>query len=279
MKRPNVLLIAAIVALIAGLLASSAAHADILGFGNFSGFTVNQRDTGNAPTISGSTIQLTNTGGVSEFRSIFCDTPQNISGDFTASFTYVATGSADPGAGACFVLQNSSSGASQPPYGNAQFGYNDFPGNSIGVTLELETAGGGLDNASGYYTDGNYGGGSASTSPVNFLSGDPINATITYNGSTLTESFVDTVTQASYSNSFLTVTPIPTVLGGATAYVGLTTSSGPSPGGENQYFSNLQFTSAVPEPSTFTLLGVGTIVLLGYAWRRGGGIKLIGIAR
>ena len=36
------------------------AHADIIGFGDFSGFTVNQTDSGSAPTISNGTILLTN---------------------------------------------------------------------------------------------------------------------------------------------------------------------------------------------------------------------------
>jgi hypothetical protein len=259
-----------------GVLAPPAAHANIMGFGNFSGFTVNVDDTGSAPTVSSGTIRLTNAGTVNESRSIFFNTPQSIAG-FTASFTYQESAGAnglDPGA--CFVLQNSTSGAGAVSTGD--FGYAGLPGNSIGVTLEL----GG--NASGYYTDGSYGGGSPSTSPVNLLSGDPINVTLTYNGSTLQESLLDTTTNASYSNSFLILTPIPTVLGGSTAYVGFTADSYGSSdffGGDavNQSFSNFQYTtSPVPEPSTFALLGVGAIGLLAWGWRRDG-IRIIRIAR
>jgi len=256
MKRLHGLLIAAIVALIEGLVASSVAHADIVGFGDFSGFTVNQNDTGSPPTISGGTIQLTSANN--ETRTIFYDTPQNISIDFTVSFTFKANGVST---GASLVLQDSASGASAiGPYLDP-FGYQFFPGKSIGLTLE------GGNNASGLYTDGNYGGGSPSTSPVNLSSGDPINVSLTYNGSTLQESLLDTKTNGSYSKSFLILTPFSTVLGASTAYVGLAATSTSNNAG--YYFSNLQFTtSPVPEPSTLALLGVSAIGFLASVWRR-----------
>ncbi len=238
-----------------GFLAPSTAHADILGFGNFSGFTVNQAagDTYSAPTVSGGTIHLTNY--VNEDRSIFYNTPQNISQSFTASFTYQADNYED---GACFVLQNSPSGASAVTAG--AYGYDGLPGDSLAVNF----VGG---SVSGYFTDGNANGSGLSTSPVNFDSGHPINVTLTYNGPELQEQLMDLTTSATFSQTFLIVTPIPTVLGGSTAYVGLT--AGTNQFAADQYFSNLQFTtSPVPEPSTFVLLGVGAISLLGYGWRR-----------
>ncbi len=256
------LLLAAVLAMPAGVLAPSVAHADINGFGNFSGFNVNSNG-GSAPTVSGGSIQLTSGGD--ELRSIFCDTPQNIS-NFTATFTYSANGQVGNYSGACFVLQNSASGTSA--LGNESnggaFGYSGI-GNSIGVTLEDTDP-----NKSGYYTDGNFSGGSPPTSPVNLLSGDPIDMTLTYTGGLLLqESLLDLKTSASYSNTFLLSAPIPTIVGGSTAYVGLTASSNNALNNPlNQTFGNLQFTTSVPEPSTFALLGVGAISLLAYVWKK-----------
>jgi hypothetical protein len=249
------LFLACILTLLAGVLAPSAAHADIFGFGDFSDFTVNQNDAGNGPTVSNGTILLTN--AAAESRSIFFNTPQNVS-QFTASFTYENTGS---DAGACFVLQNSAAGASAVGGASGDYGYGGISGKSLAVTFEV-------NSTSGYYTNGNIAGGAFSTSPVKLTSGDPIDVTLTYDGSLLQESLLDTNTLASYNASYLILTKFPTLLGSSTAYVGLTASTDYG-GGNDQYFSNFQFTtSPVPEPSTFALLGTGIIALLGYAWRR-----------
>ena len=74
MKCSSILYPAVVLAVVDGVLATSIAHADILGFGDFSGFTVNQNDSGSAPTASGGTIQLTTLSR--EYRSIFYDTPR-----------------------------------------------------------------------------------------------------------------------------------------------------------------------------------------------------------
>lgn len=254
MKFSHHLFCAFVLSTLAMGLVPSVAHADIIGFGDFSGFKVNQNDSGNGPTVSNGTILLIN--GASEDRSIFCKTPQNIS-QFTASFTYQATGSNYDTEGVCFVLQNSTAGASAV---GGQYGYAGFPGKSLAVSLDT-------NNVSGYYTNGNLGSGSLSTSPVNFKSGDPINVTLTYNGSLLQESLLDTTTSASFSTSYLILTDFPTLLGGTTAYVGLTANS-PSYFGTNKSFSNFHFTSTVPEPSALILLGIGAISMLTYVRRR-----------
>lgn len=229
------------------LLLAATTRADISGFGNFSGFTVNVNDSGNAPTVSSGTIHLTNGSG--ESRSIFYNTPQDIS-QFAASFT--VTGGTAPGI--AFILQTSTAGAGAvaPDYGG-DWGYVGFPGKSVAIIIGSST---------GYFTNGNVGSGTFSTSPVNLGSGDPINVTLTYDGTLFQESLVDTKTLASYSTSYLILTKLPTVLGGSTAYVGI--GAGTDSSGANQTFSNFQFTSgSVPEPASLSLLALpGALLLL-----------------
>lgn len=244
-----------LIALAASLALPAAARADFSGFGNFSAFSINQTDSGSAPTVTGSTLNLIN--GNSQNRSIFNKTPQNIT-QFTASFTYQATGSSDYYNGAAFVLQNSAAGANTVGY--YDYGYQYMPGKSIAVTLDLTSL-------TGYFTNGNIGSGSSSTSPVNLISGHPINVTLTYDGSELYETLVDTITSAAFNKTYLILTPIQTVLGANTAYVGITDSSY---GYSNQSFSNFQFTSSgtipdpnIPEPASLAILALGGILALG----------------
>jgi len=255
---------ALIFVLFGAALAAPLAHADIIGFGDFSNFTVNVADTGSAPTVSGGTIHLTS--GADESRSIFCDSRQAISA-FTASFTYqeLNGNTANGPLGACFVIQNSSSGASTVAVnysgGFQNEGYGDaFDSFNQSAAVSLEGHYGSTTTTfSGTYTDGGgVGNGSAATSPVSFLSGDPINVTLNYNGTTLQETLLDTNTSASYQTSYLI--NLPSIVGGSTAYVGVTAGN---EGAADQYFSNFQFTTiGVPEPASVILLGVGAMGLL-----------------
>jgi hypothetical protein len=232
-------------------MASATVHADITGFSNLSQFTITQNDAGSAPTVpSPGTLELTNGGG--EARSVFANAPQNIS-QFTVSFTYQAIGTTNSDPGATLVLENDPRGASAVGNTSVNYGFQGIT-KSVGVTFDLSV------NTTGFFTNGSVSGGGASgVSPVILDSGDPINVQLTYSGSTLTENLVDTVTSAKFSTTDLVLTSIPTIVGGNTAFVGLTAASSV---GADEFFSNLQFTSAVPEPACLSLFGVGAIAAL-----------------
>jgi hypothetical protein len=263
MKLPRCFLLMCVLSALA-----TDARADINGFGNFSGFTINQNDNGPSPTVSAGNIRLTNAGAVTETRSIFYGTPQPV-GHFTASFTYQALNGTvpDEDSGICFVLQNAPTGVHAIGSSFAYYlGYGQ--GNvspSAASSLELGLDFSSVASASGMYTNGSVGVGSApSTSPVNLESGDPINVTLSYNGSILQETLLDTTTSATYTNGYLT--NLPATLGNSTALVGFTGGMNGS-FGPDQYISNFQFVTSVPEPSTAILLSVGMIGILGCAFR------------
>lgn len=245
------------------LLAAASARADIMGFGDFSGFSINQDDNASGPTISSNTIHLTNQAS-GESRSIFHNTPQDIT-QFVASFTYRATGTPVGGFGSAFVLQNSGNGPNTVARAvvsgvTTRFGYSDFFGTfnrSVAVSLEHGSLGAG-SSSTARYSNGAVGGGSNSTTPLILLSGNPIDVTLTYNGTLLHESLVDTVTGDSFAISY--PVDIPSIVNGSTAYVGITASTNNNTA-TNQFFSNLQFTS-IPEPATLSLLAFASLAML-----------------
>lgn len=235
---------------LAVLLSSATTRAGIMGFGDFSQFTINQADSGAAPTFPApGTIELVN--GAGEGRSIFDDTPQGVA-QFTASFTYQVL---NPGQneGAVFVLQNDPRGPNA--VGPDNHGFSGIT-NSAEVTFNIG------ENESGVFTDGQGYNGlrGFSLDPVNLASGDPINVQFTFDGSTMTESLKDTVTSASFSQSF--TLPVTSAVGGDLAYVGIT--AGSDTDSVDQLFSNFQFsgTTAVPEPASIGLFMAGAALCM-----------------
>jgi hypothetical protein len=236
--------------------ASPAAKAEILGFGDFSQFTVNgpSQDQGVAPVVNiapspvDSSIELV-TGG-HEDRSIFYDTPQDISHGFTASFTFQMFGAdGRDGTGSAFVIQDAAAGANS--LGQGAYAYSGLTP-SAAIVLDIA-------DKTGYFTDGNIGAGLTSTGSVDFRSGDLIDVMLVYNGSTLSETLLDSVTSATFSKTYLVTPALATVLGSSSAYIGFTSQVGAAFGTDGQQFSEFRF---VPEPSAGVLAALAAAMLL-----------------
>jgi flagellar biosynthesis/type III secretory pathway chaperone len=170
--------------------------------------------------VSGGSLELTD-GGDTEARAAWFGTPVNVQ-NFTTDFSFQETSaSAD---GFTFTIQNQ--GAQAIGHSGGGLGYSGI-GSSVAVKFDLySNAGEGIDST-GFYIDG-----ASPTVPaldmtssgVNLHSGDILHAHITYNGTTLTLTLTDTVTNASFTTS--TAINIPATVGGNTAYVGFTAGTG-----------------------------------------------------
>jgi hypothetical protein len=257
--RPAILAAAAVVA-----CSATGAMADIVGFQSGS-FTYNQSDAGNPAQLIGNTgIQIT-TGSSGQFRSLWFNQRQNVS-QFAAQFTFRVTGNNDTfnRDGITFVIQNAPSGTATLP--GAAFGYNFNGGNpqitpSVGITTEVVLRGTGdpsdIFSYSGVYFNGQVGGGSAATLPVNAASGNSIRVNLNYDGSLLTINYTDLTTGATWSPNPTLIGSISNRLGSADAYIGFT--AGVLGANRANLFIN-DFSYTVPTPSAAALLGLGGLM-------------------
>ena len=242
---------AAAAAIALGLvLASPFVRADIAGFGDGSGFQINNNASG-AASISGGTLNLT-TGVNSQASSAFNTTPQSI-GNFTASFTYtdVNTGGAD---GFAFVLQNDPRGAGALGDSGGALGYASgttpiTP--SAAMTFNIFANNGG--------SQAGFGGNGAvrflPTGTVNITNGQPVNVTVNYAPLSGSVGVVSgTLNQGGNNYSVRPqLVKLTTLAGGGTAYVGFTGGTG----GINatQTLSNFAFTSGTgTKPTSYNVL-------------------------
>jgi hypothetical protein len=173
-------------------------------------------------TITGGALQLTD-GAAGEQRAAWFTKKVNVQ-KFTTDFNFQATSAVADGF--TFTVQNSAPGVWAVGGNGASLGYGGI-GTSVAIKFDLyNNAGEGLDST-GIYTNG-----ATPTVPsvdmtasgVNLHSGDLMHAHVTYDGTTLTLTITDTVTGAAFTTS--TAVNIPTIVGGATAYIGFTGGTG-----------------------------------------------------
>ncbi len=244
--------------------------------GNGTGWTQN-----GGAFVNGDDAQMTvNPGGAT--RSLWYNTPvqyqtAGANVGFTAKFTYQFNGGTNPPAdGITFTLQNDPAGTAALGGGGGGFGYlglnnsaaiqlNIYPPANGGQGTAFNTNGGiGNNTAFGAPNTNNY-----STSPVTLASatgtpnGNPINVTVFYNPSaqTITESLVDTVTNAKFSTVYTGVN-LASILGNNNmALVGFTGATGGSLA--TQDITNFSFTQGtLPStyPNTTVTGGISTTI-------------------
>jgi hypothetical protein len=109
---------------------------------------------------------------------------------------------------------------------------------------------------------------------VNIKSGNPIQVNLTYDGTTLTETLLDTVTSDMFTTTYTfegsTATPpaftgkLEGDIGFDRGYVGFTAATGGAQA--TQTVSNFTY-KEMPEPGSLGLAGVGIVSVLLYCWR------------
>jgi hypothetical protein len=175
------------------------------------------------PTLAASTLQLTD-GGNFEAHAVWYSTPVNIQ-RFGTDFTFQITpASAKASDGMTFTIQNTGLNA-RGGIGGA-LGYQGIK-SSVAVKFDTFSNAGEGVNSTGFYTNG-----VAPTIPaldltpsgVNLHSGDIMHAHLTYDGTTLTLTLTDTVTNATFTAS--QAINIPATVAANTAFVGFTGGTG-----------------------------------------------------
>jgi hypothetical protein len=178
--------------------------------------------------LADSRLQLTD-GGSLEKSSAWFNTLVNIQ-TFTNDFTFQI---ANPGAdGFTFTIQNSGLNALGPVGGGLGYGPdapNGTPGigKSVAIKFDIYGNAGESSDSTGLYTNG-----ASPTVPfvdlvapgINLHSGDTFSVHMVYDGTTLTMTITDGVTNVSYTTSW--TVNIPQIVGSNTAYVGFTGGTG-----------------------------------------------------
>lgn len=185
---------------------------------------------GDGGPLTNNAVKLTD-GSDSEASSVFLSAPQYV-GAFTASFTYqdVGGGGAD---GCAFVLQNDGAAAGAVGGGGGGLAYLGMAP-SIAVEFNIYSANG---VGMALRTNGQTGSPYSSTGAINLAGGDPINVSLSYDGTTLSISLTDAVTHATFVTN--AVMDIVGTLGTNAAYVGVTGADGGI--SSTQVISNFQF--------------------------------------
>jgi hypothetical protein len=197
----------------------------VINFG--SGFSSTGMAFNGSAALSGTHLRVTN-GGQLQAGSGWYTTLVNVQ-KFTTDFTFqLINPNAD---GMTFAIQNSSIGAIGACGGGLGYGTDTCssqPGipSSVAVKFDLFSNHTEGNNSTGIYTNG-----AAPTIPattlgngVNLHSGDVFKVHMTYDGTTLTMTITDTVTNATFTTSW--AINIPSTVGANTAYVGFTGATG-----------------------------------------------------
>lgn len=185
-----------------------------------SGFSTTGLTLNGSAKLNGARLRLTDTG-TNEAGSAFASTAINVQ-SFVTDFSFQLTNATADGF--TFTIQGNQPTALGSPGGNLAYG---GIGKSVAVKFDLYNGAGEGPNSTGLYTNGavptvpaiSLGGG------VNLHSGDPFNAHMSYDGTTLKMTITD-VNNSSFNFSTSWTVNIPSIVGGNTAFVGFTGATG-----------------------------------------------------
>jgi Legume lectin domain/Chitobiase/beta-hexosaminidase C-terminal domain len=197
------------------------------GFPNTTGLQLN-----GSAKLNSSSLELTNGGGY-EAGSVFWTTPVNIQA-FTTNFNFQLTSAV--GDGFTFAIQDAGTTALGNSGSGLGYGLDPNGGTSGGIGKRVAVK---FDlhynpNTVGIFTDGaapSNPSTSLTSSGISLASGDTIAAQLVYNGTTLTLSLTDTVTNKTFNQAF--TINIPSTVGANTAYVGFTGGTAVSTASQN----------------------------------------------
>jgi Chitobiase/beta-hexosaminidase C-terminal domain/Legume lectin domain len=246
-RRSVLLTVLSLAVMMLCLLIPRAVRAQVINYPSGFGSSSGQIWLEDASTLSGTDIQLLNGIG-HRANNAWYETPVNVQA-FTTTFTWYTDCSPAPtecGEGLGFMILSdpnlTAAGFTYAGFSGGQFSWSQcvtpFTGsacpsiNSILVKFDMYddqtlTAGA---NLTGFYSGGEFPQApynpqyDMSGSGINMQSGDLMRSTLTYNGATLTETVTDTVTGATYTNSY--AANIPSLVAGNTAFVGFGAGTG-----------------------------------------------------
>ncbi len=174
-------------------------------------------------------------------------TPVNVQ-SFTTDFNFQITAAmAD---GFTFAIQNSPAGSAAVGGAGSQLGYGGLT-RSVAVKFDIFNSQGEGSDSTGIYVNGadpTLPAVDMTASGVILSSGHVLHAHLAYDGTTLSVTITDTVSNATFSTS--KALNIPTTVGSANAYVGFTGGTGGS--SANQSILNWTYTSSGTAPITAT---------------------------
>ena len=180
-------------------------------------------------TVSGSVLRLTH-GREGEAGSAFATAQQDIT-KFTTDFKFLlSSAKAD---GLTFTIQGNNATALGPPGGGLGYGPVEASGTggigkSVAVKFDLFDNQGEGPDSTGLYTNGaaptSAGSIDLRSTGINLHVGHVFDVAMTYDGTTLNVTITDTVTMAFAKQAY--AVDIPTLVGGSTAFVGFTASTG-----------------------------------------------------
>jgi hypothetical protein len=176
-------------------------------------------------------VALLTDGGGSEAGSMFSNPKLDIRG-FTTTFTFALLNGTNPSAdGMTFIIQGNS--PTSLGAGGGGLGYFGIP-NSVAIKFDLFNNEGEGSNSTGIFFNGDFPGlphapGEQSidltSSGIDLHSQHIFLGTLAYDGSTLTETIVDTSTGKTFTHAYTNVN-IPSLVGGDTAFVGFGAGTG-----------------------------------------------------